>query len=541
MLKCFVVAAALVLASVPADEKAWAEAWARVSKALPDKDKKPEEFSDALKSLGDATYDKRDKELVNLVLNQLLMELKDDMPGGAKEEKIDGRILDACEYCLRRVSTKPAIDMILAQAKPKAPVPPRAKFYILRACGGLKAEQAAVLKVLLEVAADEKADPKVEIGANDGLAELKDRAALPHFYKVLAADNKVWEVKISALGGVKAILKPADADVVDQAAQLIEVLAKLKPIETRIKVDLIELLGVLLDVADARTDDPNWWRTALATKKSGKKPGSDGQTYVEPVEFFGLKMKSSRIVFVLDKTGSMDLPMSEADLPKRDPPKNPEKPTGDEKPNPTDEALRGKCEEIKKKHDTRKVEKRMDILKKEFINTIYNLDPRVYFSVVWYEVNQDVWKPEFVKASWPVKFELIKAVDTLNPSGGTNIWGGLEKAFEFVASPAKPDVIQVDKKGNYATVVNGADTIVLMTDGNHNNGRFSIPTPPTGDFDEGAMFAEYKKINTLRKVVVNTFILGNTTGELDPVKPKTISLFKRIAEDSGGTFVHLGK
>lgn len=542
MPKCLILALTILAAFTPQEEKAWQEAYAKLSKLANEKDM--ELKAGAIKDLGDATYEKRDPELVQIVLGQLLGELKDDTPQGNKEEKIDGRILDACEYALAKIKSKKAIDMLIAQARNKGGSP-RVKFYLCRALGGVKAEQALIVKTLLELAQDDKADPKVEIGANDGLAMQKDRSTIPHFIKLLGSDGKIWEVKIVAAKALRTLLKKEKADALPNpeelghAEQLIEVLSKLKPIETRIKVELIELLGELLNVSDAKTEDANWWKSALAEAKRGQKPGTSGGTTVEPVEFFGLKTKSSRIVFVLDRTGSMDFPCSEANLPKKDPPKKPEQATGD-KPDPASEAARQKAEEIKKKYDNRKIEKRMDALKREFINTIYNLDERVMFNVVWYEGNSQPWKPEFVKATWPVKMECIKDVDSINPSGGTNIWGALEHAYQFVAQPSKPDVIQ-DKKGNYATVVNGPDTIFLMTDGNHNNGRFAIPTPPFGDFDENAFFAEFKKINALRKVVVNTIILGDTTGQQDPIKPKSISLFKRIAEESNGSFAHIGK
>ena len=106
--------------------------------------------------------------------------------------------------------------------------------------------------------------------------------------------------------------------------------------------------------------------------------GHPGGTTVVPTEFFGLKTKSTRIVFVLDRTGSMDFPLTETSRPKKEdpPPKGPDTVTGDEKPTPAEEAARKTAGDIRKKWDDRKVEKRMDMLKKEFINTIYRLDPR---------------------------------------------------------------------------------------------------------------------------------------------------------------------
>jgi hypothetical protein len=359
--------------------------------------------------------------------------------------------------------------------------------------------------------------------------------------KILTDPKRSWEVQIGALQALRADCNAAHADA------MIECLTVSGQADGRLKVDVMQALASILGIKEAKTDDANWWKGALTERRSGKRPGEGGGTTVTPTEFFGLKTKSTRIVFILDRTGSMDFKCT-ADLPKRNPeppPKSRDTATGDEKVPPQEEGAKKKAAEIKKKWDDRKIEKRMDALKREFINTIYNLDPRVMFSVVLYEGNSQNWKPVLVQANWPNKMDCINDIDRLSASGGTNIWEGLETAYRFVAEPARPDVIQFDKKGNYVTTVNGADTFFLMTDGNHNNGKFSINVPPAGDFDERAFLSEFKKINMVRKVVVNTIILGDTTldekNNPDPIKQKSLSLFRTIADISGGSFVHLGK
>jgi hypothetical protein len=361
--------------------------------------------------------------------------------------------------------------------------------------------------------------------------------AMTPLLKILADAKRPWEVRIGALNAVKADRHASQVD------SFIECLQVSSQADGRLKVDVMTALAAILGVKDPRTDDPNWWKGALAERRSGKLPGTSGGTTITPTEFFGLKTKSTRIVFILDKTGSMDFKCTEAALPpkKEAPPKKgSDVVTGDEKLPPADDAMKRKAGDIKKKYDDRKIEKRMDALKREFINTIYNLDPRVHFAVITYEMNPFNWKPGLVQANWANKFECIKDMDKLSPAGGTNIWDGLENAFRFVAEPKRPEVVEFKKDGNYVTTVNGADTFFLMTDGNHNNGRFA----GGNDFDERAFFAEFKKINTVRRVVVNTIILGDTTQSAenqDPIKQKSLSLFRQIAEVSGGAFVHLGQ
>jgi hypothetical protein len=356
--------------------------------------------------------------------------------------------------------------------------------------------------------------------------------------KLLKDPKRPWEVRIGAL---QALSTDRHAN---QAESLIESLQVSSLADGRLKVELMGALASILGVKDPKTDDPNWWKGALAERKTGRLPGTTGGTTITPTEFFGLKTKSTRIVFILDKTGSMDFKCTESVLPpKKDGPtprKGPDVPTADEKLPPQEEAMKRKAGEVKKKYDDRKIEKRIHALKREFINTIYNLDARVHFGVVTYNDSPFNWRPALVQANWANKLQCIQDIDQLSPAMGTNIWDGLENAFRFVADPKRPEIITFDNKGNYVTTVNGADTFFLMTDGNHNQGRFS----GQGDFDEKAFLSEFKKINTLRRVVVNTIILGDTTlgsDNQDPIKQKSLSLFRQIAESSGGAFVHLGQ
>jgi len=356
--------------------------------------------------------------------------------------------------------------------------------------------------------------------------------------KIVADAKRTWEVRVGALQALRADRHSTHVDAFIEALQVSSLA------DGRLKVDLMGALAAILGVKEAKTDDPNWWKGALAERRSGKMPGTSGGTTITPTEFFGLKTKSTRIVFILDKTGSMDFKCTEASLPpkKEAPPpkKGSDVPTTDEKLSATDEAAKKKAGEIKKKYDDRKIAKRIDALKRELINTIYNLDPRVHFAVITYADNPFNWKPALIQATWPNKFECINDMNNLSPAGPTNIWDGLENAFRFVSEPKRPEVIAFDKNGNYVTTVNGADTFFLMTDGNHNTGKFA----GGNDFDERAFFSEFKKINMVRRVVVNTIILGDTTGgaeNQDPIKQKSLSLFRQIAEVSGGAFVHLGQ
>ena len=516
------IALLLVLAA-PQDAKKWAEGSAYFQKFSASKD--AGDRAAAAKSLGDATGEKTDKIAWQLLTAHLRQELDRDKDG-RNEDKVSGLVLDACIEALRKVALKDAVDMIAKTAKNKAE-PPRFRAHLAWALSA-----HGEIKDLLELADDKS--PLVQVGAIDSLADRGEKAALDFFFKVLRDDKRSWEMKVSALRGID---RAGDEKVVDT---LIEGLGKVKLDEGRLKDDYVKILKKLVG-ADFESDDPNIWKAAWTAKKAGQDPEKpEGGTVALPTEFFGLKTKSTRVVFVLDHTGSMASPMKAELMPKMDPPaKKPEVATGGKKEPPADVAAREEAAKIKKKYDEKKNETRIDVLKKEFINTLWNLSEKVYFGVIWYERDPQPWKDHLVPATWPNKLEIIRDTDKIVPSGGTNIWGGLEYAFKYVEQPQRPDLMQVDKKGNYATLMAGADTFFLMTDGAHNVGKFvrENAKDPSEACDIPAFVGELRKVHRLRKIIINTVCLGS-----EAKSPELMSdpkLMQKIADETGGEFVHI--
>lgn len=525
---CRLFAAAILAILLPSsssaaqDKAAYASALANFQKN--NASKTASDRAEAVARLGDATYEAVDGQTVQLVCGILDKELKEN-----NEEKISGEVLDACCNTLKKVQNPKAVEHLLKMAGNKGGAP-RFRFYVISALGNSKVEK--VHGDLLKWSDDR--DPVIQIAAMDALAEGGNPKSLDQFVKVLADTARSWEVKLSALAGLDKTATAKDPKVVEP---LMEALGKLANDEGRLKVELMRILNKLMELSgdkEIKSDDPNAWRTAWADVKVGKTPGQDGGTQVEPTEFFGLKSKSTRIVFVLDRTGSMQAPLVGAESPK-EPPKGPAVGTGtDTKETDAERTARARCDELIRKYLDRPVKTRMDALKREFIRTIYNLDPRVFFTVVWYEANQQPWKDTLVPATWPNKLEIITETDKLNPSGGTNIWGGLEYAFKLVEKAN--NVVQQDKKGNYATGVNGADTFFLMTDGAHNTGKFlNAGAASSSDAcDRKAFLDELRKVNRLRKVIINTVCLGDQAHDMDKPDDK---LMKDIADLTGGSFV----
>ena len=508
------------------DARKWAEAVGYHQKFPVSKD--AADRAAGVKGLGEATIEKTDKMCWQLVSAQLRQELSRESDG-KNEDKVSGLVLDACVEALRKITKKEAVEEMTKAAKNKGDAP-RFRAHLVWALSA-----RGDLKDLTDLA-DDKA-PHVQIAALDSLADRGDASSIDLFFRVLRDDKRTWEQKLSALRG---IAKAGDEKVVEP---LIEGLGKVKLEEGRLKDDYLKILRKLVGI-ELESDDPNLWRAAWTAKKDGKDPAKpgEGDTIAEPTEFFGLKTKSTRVIFVLDRTGSMGCPLKGQPEPKpavKEPPKKREVATGGKKEPPEVAAARDEAARIKKKYDDRKVETRIDGLKKEFINTVWNLSDKVWFGVIFYEANTQPWKDHLVPATWPNKLEIIKETDKLQPSGGTNIWGALEHAYRYVEQPMRPDLMQVDKKGNYATLIAGADTFFLMTDGAHNIGKFvrDNAKDPTDACDIPAFIGELRKVHRLRKVVINTICLGSDAPQPE-LKPDPV-LMKKIAEETGGEFTQI--
>jgi hypothetical protein len=497
----------------PQDAKQWADALGYYQRCSGSRE--AIERKQAADKLGDATSEKHDKICWQLVLALLRAEFAREGTNGKTEEKVSGDVVEACLNAFRRISHKDVLAEMLKLAKAK-PESPRIRAY---AIWGIS--DKGDLKELTDLFEDK--NPIIQIAIMDCLADRADASSTPLFLRVLS-ENRTWEVKWLALKGLE---KGADEKAIEP---LIESLARCRPDEGRLKDQYIRTLKKLLN-SDLESDDPNTWKSALIAKKSGTEM-APGATVVEPTSFYGLKTRSTRLVFLLDRTGSMESPGSEPERPTFKLP--PEVQAGEKEP-PPEKAAREECAKFMKKWQALTAKTRIDVAKKEIISTIYVLRPAVYFNVVWYESTPSPWRQELVPATWTNKLDAIQAADKITPSGGTNIWDAVELAYKMLeVAQAKQAFgpLVLDRKANYATSTNGVDTIFLMTDGRPNTGRINTPED---------ILSELRKVNRLRKVTIHTICVGDipptgaTADSPDPV------FLKKVADQNNGDFVHIKK
>ncbi|MEC8651929.1 MAG: HEAT repeat domain-containing protein [Planctomycetota bacterium] len=238
-------------------------------------------------------------------------------------------------------------------------------------------------------------------------------------------------------------------------------------------------------------DDPDSWRklwdkeqdqlAAIAAKPSpteSKKPGSGTSAQ----GFVGIPVEGTRVVFILDLSGSMEWPM----------------------------AVGG--EELR----------RLDYAKRELLKAVDGLSPNSMFNLVTFNGDDEAeaWKKELVTADKRNKARFEKFVEKLRPLGGTNLWSGMEKALG----------IKTLVYGNhYETTV---DEIFLLSDG----------APSVGDvIDPVEILRLTNEVNRFKEVRINTvFISSRTPPEVTAAQanmslsPK--ELMRRMARENGGKF-----
>ncbi len=239
-------------------------------------------------------------------------------------------------------------------------------------------------------------------------------------------------------------------------------------------------------------NQPDKWRAFWEAEKDKivvtqkREPASSGETVASG--FCGIPVQGTRIVFVLDLSGSMDWPMDEVGA------------------------------DGKKKRSVR-----IDFAKRELHRAMDAISPNASFNLVTFNGDDkaESWEKDLVIASEKNRTRFKKYVDGLKALGGTNLWSGLEDALK----------IKSLVYGNrYATA---ADEIFVLSDG----------APTVGDVqDPIEMLRLVQECNKFAQARINTFFISSATPPDQPTPKMSITpqeLMRRMAEQNGGRFREL--
>jgi len=253
-----------------------------------------------------------------------------------------------------------------------------------------------------------------------------------------------------------------------------------------LRVKVHELL-VSMTGAVYSSKQPDKWRELWDKEKGNIKVAQKRDTGPKiggtvAAGFVGIPVEGTRVVFILDLSGSMDWPMDDQG---------------------------GKV-------------KRLDYAKRELLKAIDGLAPDSMFNLVTFNGDDEaeMWSKKLVDASKRNKDRFTKFIEKLRPLGGTNLWSGMEAALD----------IKLMKYGShYETTV---DEIFLLSDG----------APSVGDVqDPIEILRLISEVNRFKEVRINTvFISSQTPPEVQAAQgrmslvPK--ELMRRMAKQNRGKF-----
>lgn len=263
------------------------------------------------------------------------------------------------------------------------------------------------LDELIELTKNE--DPEVRSLALDALGNSADKA---HIDQLIAAlDDKNWSTRLAALEALERMhVKEAISPIIIRMAKE----------EGRMQNEFANTLWRLTGqpYADNSVAWDNWWKEAganfqilsdadLAKVKTGEEEWRLRQETHIDTKFFGIRIISHRVIFIIDISGSMDDGLA-----------------NDYKGKPADN--------------------RMEVAKSELSKCIQGLDPSALFNIYTFSSDVEKWVDgSLAAANEKNRTDAVAFVDKLKAFGGTNLYGAVKAAFQ------DPDV----------------DTIFIMSDG----------------------------------------------------------------------------
>ncbi len=263
-----------------------------------------------------------------------------------------------------------------------------------------------------------------------------------------------WQVRLAAVEALDALR------TVSCIAPLIERLAV--EAEERVRDALASALFRLtgMNLYDNAEIWKRWWsqhgKGFQVPKEIPQPPEQHAGTQAG---FYGIPVKSERVIFVIDQSGSM----SAAGEPAED---------GNDKPR-----------------------NRLDVAVREVLGAIGKLKNRAYVNVILFHTTIHPWhKEKLQRLGSGTRTQLRKHLLGLKPTGGTNLYDGLELALR----------------------TKDVDTVFLLSDGVPGAGKY-VATPD--------ILRAVRRENQTRRVAIHCVSIGMDS-----------ELLRRLAEENGGKY-----
>lgn len=263
------------------------------------------------------------------------------------------------------------------------------------------------------------ADREVRNAAIDVLAQARDKRFVSVLLQALVHDD--WSTRFAA---IEALQATRDKGAVPKLIERMAV--ETGRMKKRVAEALWQLTAQPFDEDHAKWQA--WWtengeKFTIATEKELDKAAAERERRrltartTTQAKFFGLKVESHRVIFVLDVSGSM-------------------------------------LESMYGRYVGKRGAARIDVAKAELAQAIQNLEPGTLFNILIFSSSVARWQKEGIGVNTAQsRQEALTWVERLGASGATNLYDSVKMAFE-------------DKD---------VDTIFIMSDGEPTNGEVIDP------------------------------------------------------------------
>ena len=347
---------------------------------------------------------------------------------------------------------------------------------------GAKASEAALLGAMGE------RDDRAWIAMADALASIEGQDGNATASFVPRLDHKHWQVRLSA---VRGLARRGTLDAVDPLIERFDVESG------RLREELYAALKNLTqdDLGAKASSWRAWWKgqkerlakgLPLAPPKVKHKPADDryGEPTreEEPPHYYGKRLYSKRVAYVLDVSGSMHLNM---------------------KVDPTAAKALGGIPASGT---------RIHIAQQAIIDHLKRLDARTEFDIVFFQSRVAPWRGRLVKASRGAVTKATTAVLRQAPDGETNFYGALKAAVGLHKLPSlNPKLGAIP------------DTVFFLTDGRPTRGE--ITAMPE-------LVSWFANLNRFAKVTLHVIGLGDLNVDLPELQ-------RLVDAGDGGVLIHV--
>jgi hypothetical protein len=369
--------------------------------------------------------------------------------------------LDALHALGKRKDAKELIKVIAGNIKSKHAAQRRAAVVAL---GKLSIEDEGWQDQLFKLAL--KKDAAVRMGACHALADLRTPEAVMQLERLL--QDKQWPVRAEAMWQLTSLRKKTTIPL------LIE---RLSRESARLCEDVAKALRILTekDLGTAPVRWEAWWAAegaafevgpldgGLAAERARERGAAAGET---SASFFGLRILSDRVCFILDTSGSMNEPSK-----------------GDgERTGSGGEGGSGT---------------RMTAAKRQLVQALEKFPEGERFNMIFFSHSAESWKKGLTPMSTTNRSKSIEAARDLRADGGTAVYDALKLAFDDV----------------------NVDTIYLLTDGEPTAGE--VIEPDRIRRQVGAW-------NETRLITIHTISVGRDSPLLRDLAEDSGGRYKRI-------------